>query len=79
MSKITYEIVRHDSGWAYKVDETFSEPYRTHDEARKAAELAAKEQAEPGKATVISYEDKEGHWHKEKSAGDDRPKPKVKG
>jgi hypothetical protein len=28
MSKITYEIVRHDGGWAYKVDETFSEAFR---------------------------------------------------
>ena len=79
MSKTTYEIVRHDGGWAYKVDETFSEPFRTHDEARKAAELAAKEQAEPGETTVISYEDKKGHWHNEKSPGDDRPEPDVEG
>jgi hypothetical protein len=79
MTKVTYEIVRHDGGWAYKVDETFSEPFKTHDEARNAAELAAKEQAEPGEATVISYEDKEGHWHKEKSAGGDRPKADVEG
>jgi Uncharacterized protein conserved in bacteria (DUF2188) len=79
MSKIIYEIVRHDGGWAYKVDETFSEPFRTHDDARKAAELAAKEQAEPGDTTVISYEDKAGQWHKEKSPGDDRPDPEVEG
>ena len=79
MPKIIYQIVRHDGGWAYKVDETFSEPFKTHDEAHKAAELAAREQAEPGEATVISYEDKQGHWHNEKSAGDDRPVPKVKG
>jgi hypothetical protein len=79
MSKVTYEIVRHDGGWAYKVDETFSEPFRTHDEAHTAAELAAREQAEPGEATIISYEDKAGHWHKEKSAGDDRPKADVEG
>ena len=79
MSKITYEIVKHDGAWAYKVDETFSEPFRTHDLARKAAELAAREQAAPGEATVISYEDKKGHWHKEKSAGDDRPEPDVEG
>ena len=25
MSKIVYHIVKHDGGWAYKVDETFSE------------------------------------------------------
>jgi uncharacterized protein DUF2188 len=79
MSKITYQIVQHDGGWAYKVDETFSEPFRTHDDARKAAELAAKEQAEPGQAADISYEDKKGHWHKEKSAADDRPEADVEG
>jgi hypothetical protein len=79
MSKITYEIVRHDGGWAYKVDETFSESFRTHDAAHKAAELAAREQAEPGEAAIISYEDKAGHWHNEKSAGNDRPEAEVEG
>jgi hypothetical protein len=38
-----------------------------------------REQAEPGEATIISYEDKAGHWHKEKSAGDDRPEAEVEG
>ena len=79
MAKITYEIVKHDGGWAYRVDETFSEAFSTHDAARKAAEQAAREQEEPGKATPISYEDKKGHWHSERSAGDDRPEVKVKG
>jgi hypothetical protein len=40
MAKITYEIVQHDGGWAYRVDETFSEPFPSHDSARKAAEQA---------------------------------------
>ena len=79
MTKITYEIVKHDGGWAYRVDETFSEAFSTHDAARKAAEQAAREQEEPGKATAISYEDNKGHWHSERSAGDDRPVVKVKG
>jgi hypothetical protein len=79
MAKITYEIVQHDGGWAYRVDETFSEAFPSHDSARKAAEQAAREQEEPGKATAISYEDKRGHWHSERSAGDDRPEVKVKG
>jgi Uncharacterized protein conserved in bacteria (DUF2188) len=79
MSKIVYQIVKHDGGWAYKVDETFSETFSTHDRAHAAAERAAREQAQPGEATVISYEDPQGHWHKENSAGDDRPHPKVKG
>jgi len=79
MAKITYEIVRHDGGWAYKVDETLSKAFRTHDEARKAAQLAAREQAEPDEATIISYEDKEGHWHKEKTTGHDHPEADVEG
>jgi hypothetical protein len=79
MAKITYEIVQHDGGWAYRVDETFSEPYPSHDSAREAAERAAREQEEPGAATAIAYEDKKGHWHSERSAGDDRPEIKVKG
>ena len=61
MAKITYEIVRHDGGWAYRVDETFSETFPSHDSARQAAERAAREQAEPGEAMIISYEDKKGH------------------
>jgi Uncharacterized protein conserved in bacteria (DUF2188) len=79
MSKIIYQIVKHDGGWAYRVDETFSETFPTHDSAHEAAERAAREQAQPGEATIISYEDKEGHWHRESSSGTDRPEPKVKG
>ena len=30
MVEITYEIVEHDGGWAYKVDGVFSEPYPSH-------------------------------------------------
>ena len=29
MSNVTYEIVEHDGGWAYKVDGVFSEPFPT--------------------------------------------------
>jgi hypothetical protein len=46
MSRVTYHIVQHDGGWAYKVDETFSERFATHELARAAAELAAKEQVD---------------------------------
>jgi hypothetical protein len=48
MTKITYHIVEHDGGWAYKVDGVFSEPFPSHDLARKAAERAAREQHVPG-------------------------------
>jgi hypothetical protein len=77
MTKVTYEIVEHDGGWAYRVDGVFSEPFPSHDLARKAAERAAREQIVPGETTAISYEDKDGRWHDEMSAGKDRPETDV--
>jgi hypothetical protein len=79
MSKITYEIVEHDGGWAYRVDGVYSEPFPSHDAARRAAERAAKEQVVPGDTTDISYEDKEGRWHDELAKGSDRPETDVEG
>lgn len=79
MTKLVYKIIKHDGGWAYRVDETVSEPFASHDAALRAAQLAALEQSAPGEATIISYEDKQGHWHEEKSLPNDRPKPIVRG
>jgi hypothetical protein len=73
MSKITYEIVEHDGGWAYRVDGP------SHDLARQAAERAAHEQVVPGATTGISWEDRQGRWHAEVARGDDRPETEVKG
>jgi hypothetical protein len=79
MSKIVYEIVEHDGGWAYKADGVFSETFPSHDVARRAAERVAQEQVVAGNTTGISYEDKDGRWHNEVSRGDDRPETDVKG
>jgi len=79
MTKITYEIVEHDGGWAYRVDGVFSETFPTHDAARKAAERAASEQVVPGETTPISWEDNKGHWHDEVARGTDRPETDVEG
>ena len=79
MTRIIYEVVEHDGGWAYRVDGVFSETFPSHDLARRAAERAAREQAVPGATTGISYEDKDGRWHDEVSRGDDRPDPEVQG
>jgi hypothetical protein len=79
MTKVVYEIVEHDGGWAYRVDGVFSETFPSHDMARRAAERAAREQVVAGATTGISYEDKEGHWHDEVSRGDDRPDTEVEG
>ena len=57
MTRIVYEIVEHDGGWAYKVDGVFSEPYPSHAAALAAAQRAAAEQTVPGHTETIEYED----------------------
>jgi len=79
MTTVTYEVVQHDGGWAYKAGGVFSETFPSHDAARHAAERAARLQTVAGEETEISYEDKTGHWHDEHSSGDDRPQTEVKG
>jgi hypothetical protein len=79
MDTIIYQVIQHDGGWAYRAGETISETHPTHDAARAAADRAAAEQMLLGDATEISYEDPEGRWHREDSAGDDRPPTTVKG
>jgi hypothetical protein len=56
----------------------FSEPFATHDLARAAAERAAAEQQVAGDTTGITWEDAQGHWHDEVSAGNDRPETEVR-
>jgi hypothetical protein len=77
MSKVTYEIVEHDGGWAYKVGDVFSEPFPSHEAALAAAKRAAAEQVLPGATETIEYEDEGGKWHREVDSGDDRPSTEV--
>lgn len=77
MPEVTYEIVEHDGGWAYKVNGVFSEPYPTHAAALRAAQKAAAEQELPGQTENIEYEDEKGQWHSEIAPGKDRPHTKV--
>jgi Uncharacterized protein conserved in bacteria (DUF2188) len=79
MANVLYKIVEHNDGWAYQVGETFSETFKTHDEARAAAMTAAREQTVPGEDVGISFEDKNGNWSEELSDGHDRPKVSVQG
>ncbi len=79
MVHVTYQIVEHDGGWAYKVDGVFSETFPSHDAARKAAERAAAEQRVAGETTGISWETADGTWHEAVSEGGDRPDTDVEG
>ena len=77
MTKVTYEIVEHDGGWAYRLGGTYSETFPTHGEALAAAKIAAAEQQVAGRTAGIEYEDAAGEWHGEVSEGDDRPQAEV--
>jgi hypothetical protein len=78
MSEVTYEIVKHDGGWAYRVRGVFSETFADHTAALKAALAAAAEQRVPGATEEIEFEDAGGHWHTETARGSDRPRTSVR-
>ncbi|KAA0692572.1 DUF2188 domain-containing protein [Neorhizobium sp. P12A] len=44
MTYVTYEIVRHDGGWAYKLGNTLSETYAYREDAIEGAKSAAARQ-----------------------------------
>jgi Uncharacterized protein conserved in bacteria (DUF2188) len=77
MTKIVYQIVEHDGGWAYKVGGVFSESFPSHESALAAAKRAAAEQEVRGTTETIEYEDDKGIWHVEVDPGDDRPATEV--
>lgn len=79
MTRVTYEIVEHDGGWAYRASGTYSETFPSHDDALKAAKRAAVEQRRPGETTGIEYEDEHGRWRAELASGEDRPETVVEG
>lgn len=77
MTKIIYEVVEHDGGWAYKLGDVFSEAFRSRDLAVAGAKAAAAEQQVGGETEEISYQDKSGAWHFEHADGGDRPEAVV--
>jgi Uncharacterized protein conserved in bacteria (DUF2188) len=79
MAKIHYRIVEHDGGWAYKLNDVFSEAFPSRAAALAAAKRVAAEQHIPGDTAHIEYQDEAGTWHSEMSAGDDRPDADVVG
>ena len=61
MARVTYAIVQHDGGWAYRVDGTFSETLRSREAARdRRGAGRAQEQKVPGGAATMSWEDERG-------------------
>ncbi len=77
MTRIVYEVVEHEDGWAYKVGDVFSETFPTRSEAEQAAEAAAAEHELSGSDEHIEYEDEDGVWHEEDVSGEERPETDV--
>lgn len=77
MTRIVYDIIKHDGGWAFKLGDTISETFQSHDAAFNAARRVALEQQRPGETAAISWEDERGRWHEELSRGDDRPEVEI--
>ncbi len=74
---ITYRVVEHDDGWAYKVGDVFSETFSSHDAALEAARIAAREHELAGEPEPIEYQDEQGKWRREDTDGRDRPHTQV--
>lgn len=77
MTEITYRVIEHDGGWAYRVGDVFSETFRSHADALAAARSAASMQQVGGAAVPIQFQDSDGKWHNEMSKGGDRPSTDV--
>ena len=79
MAHVTYQIVEHYGGWAYRSDGVYSETFASHDAALKAAKRVAGEQRAPGETHEIQFQDGAGAWHVEHADGHDRPDTSVEG
>ena len=77
MARVTYAVVEHDGGWAYKVGGPTRRPTSAVRPRTLAAVRAAQEQQVPGEAATISWEDDRRRWHAELSRGGDRPEADV--
>lgn len=77
MATVTYEVVEHEGGYAYRVGDVYSETFATHQQAHAAAVDAAERQKLAGETVGIRYEDADGNWHDETARGDDRPETGI--
>jgi hypothetical protein len=75
--KITYHVGQHDGGYAYRLDNVWSEPFPTHHQALEAAKIAAERQHLEGRDAEISYQTADGIWRHEHALGGDRPETVV--
>jgi len=79
LSHVSYIIIEHDGGWAYRVGGHHFRDVPYPRGAHKAAVAAAAEQRAPGETTSIEYETPDSQWREERARGDDRPEYRREG
>lgn len=77
MTKVVYEIVEHDGGFAYRLNGAYSETFPSYSDAVQAARIVAVEQQIGGEDEEISYQDETGHWHEEYSQAATGRRPRL--
>jgi hypothetical protein len=55
MNKLMYRVARHAGGWVHQVNGTFSETFRTREEAREAARRAAEARESSAKSAAFDH------------------------
>jgi hypothetical protein len=63
MAYITYEIVEHDGGWAYKLGDTLSETYISREDALQGAKSAASRQKAGNGDVMVRERPSDGRRH----------------
>lgn len=74
---VTYHVGQHDGGFAYRLDDVWSETFPDHDAALEAAKDAARRQQIGGDTVEISYQLADGRWQTQHVDGGDRPETDV--
>jgi hypothetical protein len=75
MDRIEYEVVRHERGWAYRLERTYSQTFPTQWEAVAAAKAAAINMHEDGDHTIVRVQDGPLAWRTELAIqGNPRPR-----
>jgi hypothetical protein len=65
MGLFLYKVVKHQNGWAYRLEDTYSPVFTTQWEATAAAKKAAREMHEHGDFTQVKVKDGPLGWRTE--------------
>jgi hypothetical protein len=65
LGRFIYQVVKHERGWAYRLEQTYSRVFPTQADAIEAAKDAARKMHEPGDQTVVNVEDRPRRWRTE--------------